>query len=105
VGRKLRGFGSELRHKPIVAKLRRSWKLGKGYVPLERVQNMARDFDKVVHDQEHDNGFGAVNRPDDPHFFIGFEYELDVSNVLRKDFEINRSEFHGVKSLSVEQLL
>jgi hypothetical protein len=99
------GFAGELRHQPIVGDLRWSGQLGKRYILLERVQDMARDFDKVVHDQEDDYCFDAVNRSYNPHFFVGLENELDISDVLRRGFEIDSSELHGIKSLAVEQPL
>jgi hypothetical protein len=86
--KELRRFGRELGHEPVVAAIGRRWNFPDRYVAFNRLDNAPCGIQKVIHGKKYDDGLLAVDRSDDPHFFIGLKNKLHVSNMFGDGFHI-----------------
>src|SRR5262245_8362597 len=86
--KELRRFDRELGHEPVVAAIGRRWNFPERYVALKRLQNGPCRIQKVIHGQKYDDGLLAVDRSDNPHFFVGLKNKLHVSDMFGDGFHI-----------------
>src|SRR5689334_1715308 len=93
-----RSAAVDLRHQPIIRQVPGPGNFLDGDLGFYRFKNPPRDLQKMVHRKKNDYRSLAIGSADDSDFFVGFEDEFDVCDMLRRCNEIDRDEFHRLIS-------